>query len=75
MSFEKESAVYDAHLIDWLEHEGKYLVIRGEEISGPYETLDEALEIGYAKYALEPFMVKPIHKAEPIHYFSRDLPG
>jgi hypothetical protein len=74
MAFEKESAVYKAHRTDWLEHEGKYLVIRGEEITGPYETLDDALEGGYQKYALEPFMVKQIHKFEPIYYFSRDLP-
>jgi hypothetical protein len=75
MPFEKELAVYDAHLIDLLDSQGKYILIRGEEISGPFETFDEALDVGYDKYGLEPFLVKQIHKAEPIHYFSRDLPA
>ena len=75
MPFEKELAVYDAHLIDLLSSEGKYVVILGDEISGPFETFDEALDVGYEKHGLAPFMVKPIHKAEPVHYFSRDLPA
>jgi hypothetical protein len=73
LPFARESAVYDAHLIDLLDSQGKYVLIYGEEITGPFETFDEALDVGYDKYGLELFMVKQIHKAEPIHYFSRDL--
>lgn len=75
MPFEREIAAYESHLIDLLDSPGQYVIILGEEISGPFATLDEALDGGYDKYGLKPFMVKQIHKPEPIHYFSRDLPG
>ena len=74
MAFERELAIYNEHLIDLLAHEGKFVVIRNEEISGPFETYENALQAGYDKYGLESFLVKQIHKSEPIHYFSRDLP-
>jgi hypothetical protein len=74
MALERELAVYNEHLIDLLVNEGKYILIRHEEISGPFETYDDALEAGYAKYGLVPFLVKQIQRVEPIYYFSRDLP-
>jgi hypothetical protein len=71
---EKELAVCESQLIDLLDHEGKYGVVSGETLSGPFDTHEEALEEGYSQQGLTPFLVKQIHKAEPIHYFSRDLP-
>jgi hypothetical protein len=70
---EKELSVYDAHLIDLLPYEGKYVLISGEIVSGTFDSYDEALAAGYEKYGLDPFLVKQINRAEPIHYFSRDL--
>lgn len=75
MAFEREMATFDAHLHDLLSAEGKYVVVREDQISGPFATFDEALGAGYDRYALEPFLVKQIRRAEPIHYFSRDLPA
>jgi hypothetical protein len=75
MPLEKELSVYDAHLIELLVNEGKYVVICGDEINGVFDTYDEALSVGYDKYGLTPFLAKQIHRAEPIHYFSRDLPA
>jgi hypothetical protein len=72
MPLEKELGVYDAHLIDLLANEGKYVLIFGDQI-GIFKSYEEALQAGYEKYGLEPFLVKQINRAEPIHYFSRDL--
>src|SRR5262249_54077022 len=74
MALEKELAVYNEHLIDLLANEGKYVLIKQEEIDGPFETYEDALEAGYSKYGLVPFLVKRIQRVEPIYYFSRDLP-
>ena len=74
MALERELAVYNENLPDLLANEGKYTLIRHEEISGPFETYDDALEAGYAKYGAVPFLVKQIQRVEPIYYFSRDLP-
>jgi hypothetical protein len=76
IALEKQLSVYNAHLIELLPNEGKYVVIHGDDIAGAaFDTYDEALSFGYEKYGLAPFLVKQINQAEPIHYFSRDLPG
>jgi hypothetical protein len=73
-AFEKELEVYNSHLIDLLSQEGKFVVIRGEEILGAFDTYDAALEAGYDRFGPVPFLVKKIQRVEPVHYFSRDLP-
>jgi hypothetical protein len=74
--FDRELEVYQENLMELLADEGKYVVIRLEEILGPFTTYEEALESGYDRFGVTPFLVKKVHRpeAEPIHYFSRDLP-
>jgi hypothetical protein len=74
MMLEHELQVYQSNLIDLLQNEGKYILIRGEDIQGPWDSYEDALTAGYDKYGLVPFLVKKILRAEPIQYFSRDLP-
>ena len=74
MTLEHELSVFNAHLIDLLAHEGRFVVVKGDEISGPFDTYEAALEDGYERFGPVPFLVKKIHKVEPVHYFSRDLP-
>jgi hypothetical protein len=73
MGLEYEQATYQAHLIDLLSYEGKYILIKGEDIVGPWETYEEALQAGYDRFGLVPFLVKKIQRVEPIQYFSREL--
>lgn len=73
MTFEIETAVFQAHLAELLPSEGKFVLIKGEAIDGPFDTYDEALEVGYRQYGPTPFLVKQIRAAEPIQYFARDL--
>jgi hypothetical protein len=73
MALEKELSVYEANLPELLANEGKYVLIAGEQISGPFDTYEDALAVGYEKYGLIPFLVKQISHFEPIYYFSRDL--
>ena len=77
MSLERENQQYGIHLTSLLgpndENEGKYTVIRGDVLNGPYSDYEEALEFGYAAYGLKPFLVKKIERNETVMYFSRDL--
>jgi hypothetical protein len=77
MSLEHELEVFRTHLMDMLGvdevNEGKYVVIKGDEILGVYESLDDALGAGYERYGDVDFLVKQIHAVEPIEYFSRNL--
>jgi hypothetical protein len=46
--------------------EGKYVVIKGDEIIGVYDTWDEARRVGLERYLLEGHMVRPILSQEPV---------
>jgi hypothetical protein len=73
MALERELAVYNEHLMELLPSEGKYVVIKGEQILGVYDSLDDALGAGYDRFGDVDFLVKQIHAVEPIEYFSRDI--
>jgi hypothetical protein len=73
MALEKELATYQKRLAELLPNEGKYVLIRGDEIAGVWDTYEDALQSGYQKFNLEPFMVKRIEWAETIHNFTRDI--
>jgi hypothetical protein len=72
--FEVERRVYEDHLPELLGSVGKFVLILGGEIDGPFETYVAALEAGYEKYGVQSFMVKEISAVDPVQYFSRDLP-
>jgi hypothetical protein len=74
MPLERELAVYSENLMDLLTSEGKYVVVHGETIQGPFDTYEDALQAGYDEFGVVPFLVKRISRVEPIQYFSRDLP-
>ncbi len=46
--------------------EGKYVLIKGAEIVGIYETWEEAQQVGLDRYLLEAHMVRPILSREPV---------
>ncbi len=73
MSLEHEVKTYQRELPNLLQHEGKYALIHGEEVAGPYDTYEDALKAGYEKYDLKPFLVKRIQAIEQVQYFTRDL--
>lgn len=74
MALEQESATYQEHLMELLDSEGKYVLIGGAEIVGCFDSYEQALDAGYDRFGLAPFLVKEIRRAEPLLYFSRDLP-
>jgi hypothetical protein len=74
MSLETELAVYRANLDKLLADEEKFVVIKNEEILGTYATFGLALKAGYDRYGPVSFLCKPIHRLEPILFFSHDLP-
>ncbi len=53
------------------DHEGRYVVIVGEELLGPFETSREAERAGYARFGLGPLYIKRILAEEPVAQVSR----
>ncbi len=59
MALEKEFQFYKAHQKELLEkYEGRYLVIKGEEVVGDYGSEIEAYERAQEKYALGTFLIQ-----------------
>ena len=66
-SFEVEMTTYHQHLDALLrEHQGKFVVIQGQKILGPFDTYPDALQAGYNAFGLGSFLVKPITAHEKI---------
>lgn len=71
--FEVERRTYETHLPELLGSVGKFVLILDERIDGPFDTYEAALDAGYQKHGVRPFLVKRVGAVEPVQYFSRDL--
>ncbi len=56
MRLEREIAAYDRLLPNLLQMEGKYVVIRGQDLLGTYDTFDAAVSAGYETCFNDPFL-------------------
>jgi hypothetical protein len=48
--------------------EGKFALIKGDEIIGIFGDEREAERIGRERYLMQPFMAQPIREWEPFHF-------
>jgi hypothetical protein len=47
-------------------HEGKFVLIKGDEIVGIYPTHEEAERAGYERFVVVPFLVQQILTEQPL---------
>ncbi|MEA2560619.1 MAG: hypothetical protein QOH06_2123 [Acidobacteriota bacterium] len=72
MALEKELTTYNSKLHELkAEHEGKFVLIKGEEIVDTFSSYDDAIKAGYTKFQLEPFLVKQVRALEQAQFVSR----
>jgi hypothetical protein len=70
----KELETYEAHKLDLIGRaEGKYVLIQDSQIIDVWDTYEDALKAGYAKFGLTAFLVKQVTGIEQVHFFTRDL--
>ena len=74
MALEKEMETYNTRREELLQHEGKFVVIHGDEVVGIYDTYEDALKIGYEKVGLTPFLVKRIEAVDTVIFSARQIP-
>lgn len=74
MALEKELKTYKEKLPELKQHEGKFVLINGDEIVDTYASYEDAIKEGYKKFALGPFLVKQIHSIEDIQFITRFIP-
>jgi hypothetical protein len=74
VSLNREQAVYEANLSQWLsDHEGEYVLIKGDTVDGFYESRDEALTAGYSRFGIGPLFVKQVLASEPVYHIPNAL--
>ena len=71
MALEKEMAVYEKNLPQWKEHEGKFVLIHGDEVVDFFASYEDAIKDGYRRFALEPFLVKRVQAIEVVQHVTR----
>lgn len=63
---DEERAYFDEHLPDWLQHyPGKYIVVRGNELVGTFDTQEQALSEGARRFGLSSFLVRQVLESNP----------
>jgi hypothetical protein len=74
LTLKREQAVFDANLSSWLsDHEGEYVLIKGEIVDGFYESRDDALVAGYSRFGIGPLFVKQVLATEPVYNIPNAL--
>jgi len=73
MALEREIETYKKKLAELKESEGKFVLIRGEEIIDTFTSYEDALKEGYKRFGLEPFLVKQIQTIEQVQFISRTV--
>jgi hypothetical protein len=71
MALEKELETYKSKLPEFKGNEGKFVLVHGDEVVGTFSTYDDAIKEGYAKFKLEPFLVKQIQAIEQVQLVTR----
>lgn len=73
MALEKELATYQAKIADLKEHQGKFVLIHGDDVVDFFATYEDAIKAGYQKFQLEPFLVKRISAVEAVQHVTRNI--
>jgi hypothetical protein len=72
--YDREQAAYARLKPDLLiRAEGKYVVLVGDDVEGPFDTFGDALRAGYRRFGLGPLFVKQVLALDPVAETSRDL--
>jgi hypothetical protein len=76
MPLERELATFDRELPHLLQTmRGLFVLIHGDEITGPYKSEDDAYVAGCEKYGVEPFLVMLAEENEKPIPLLQDVSG
>jgi len=72
-----ELETYEQHKSELVaQHEGKFVLISGQDVLGQWNTYEDAVTAGYLKCGIDkPFLVKQISEEERIHFTTQGLMG
>ncbi|HTW81350.1 MAG TPA: hypothetical protein VME23_17520 [Terracidiphilus sp.] len=71
MALEKELETFKSKLPEWKGSEGKFALIHGTDVVNTFTSYEDAIKEGYARFKLEPFLVKQIQAIEQVQFVTR----
>jgi hypothetical protein len=71
MALEKELETYKNKFEELKQHEGKFVLIHGENVIDTFTSYEDAVKEGYKQFGLKPFLVKQIQSIETMQFISR----
>jgi hypothetical protein len=72
MALEREIETYRSKLPELKgENEGRFVLIKGDQVVDIFTSYEDALKAGYEKFGLDPFLVKKIEAVEQAQLISR----
>ena len=54
--------------------EGRFALIKADQILGLFDTCDEARAAGARRFLLEPYLIQQVRSREPLHHHARYRP-
>jgi len=73
MALEKELQTYRERLPELFADEGKFVLVHDQEMVGIYAAYEDAIQEGYNRFGLSPFLVRKIESIEHVQFVTRDL--
>ena len=73
MALEKELETYKLKLPEWNSQEGKFVLIRGNEVVDFFTSYEDAIKDVYRRFGLDQFLVKQIQAIETVQFITRHL--
>jgi hypothetical protein len=71
----EERATYRDRLPELLaKHEGRFVLIKGPSVVGIFSNRSAALQEGYRRFGIVPFLVRQIAASEPVVYLPNVVP-
>ena len=70
---ELEIATYNAKLPELMANAGRFVLIKGEQVEGIYDTYADGLRAAYGKFPEGQFLLKRVAPTETVSFFTRDL--
>jgi hypothetical protein len=61
------------HLLANPDNVGKFALVHGDRVDSVWATMEAALDAGYERFGVEPFLVEHIVEKEKPRYFSRNI--
>ena len=71
MALEKELQTYKSKLPELKGSEGKFVLIHGDDLIDTFSSYEDAIKAGYARFSVQPFLVKQIQAIEQVQFVTR----